>query len=238
MPDQIEAVLAERVIRMLGEGRSVDFTAMSNRLTKDQVLDLAVRHGHPDQEKLLWAADIMAKNLKVVAREEAAAEAPAAPPKPEKKLPPLAAGGRIKPGPKPGTTPKPKVAPTIHATLVPSAPAPSGFDVFRRPTTNNSGSLAMVTLSKSGQILVNKAATDLIGDPEEVEVLWDATSKVIGIRPVPGRTSASFTVSRGTTGSRTISARAFFVYIGIDWTVSRRVLVYVRDGVLYVDTKA
>lgn len=57
------------ILKYLAGGRDLEFTAAATQLTGDQILDVALAHGHPDREKLAWAADIVQKNIDKERRE-------------------------------------------------------------------------------------------------------------------------------------------------------------------------
>ena len=47
------------VLRHLAAGRTLDDVALIADVSRDAILDLAARHGYPDQDKLAWAADVL-----------------------------------------------------------------------------------------------------------------------------------------------------------------------------------
>lgn len=85
------------IVKLLASGNDTDFVAAAVQQPKATVVDVACRHGHPDRDKLAWAADIMQGNIDR-ARAEAlpAGRALAAPPLP---APPRPAPARAKPTP-------------------------------------------------------------------------------------------------------------------------------------------
>lgn len=114
------------------------------------------------------------------------------------------------------------------------------FEVFDRRAATAVKS-PMVTIQKDGPFSFNKAAYEVMGAPEAVELLYDPKEKLIGFRPVSltnprayevrpqGKNSATFTVA----------GRAFSKYYGIDTTVARRYAVEMRkDGILVLNLKS
>lgn len=49
------------LLKHLAAGKSLDVVATIVGLKRDQVLDVASRHGYPDTDKLAWAADVLDK---------------------------------------------------------------------------------------------------------------------------------------------------------------------------------
>jgi hypothetical protein len=56
------------IIKHLATGKSIDVVATIAHVDKEQVRELASRHGYPDKEKLSWAADILEKNIEQARR--------------------------------------------------------------------------------------------------------------------------------------------------------------------------
>lgn len=85
---------------------------------------------------------------------------------------------------------------------------------------------------------LSKAAIDLIGNPDAVELLYDPDTKTIGIRPAPRDTPHAYVI-RGGPGAATsvVSASAFTRHYGLDTSVGRRYTPTVHDGTLCIDLR-
>jgi hypothetical protein len=113
-----------------------------------------------------------------------------------------------------------------------------GFEVFTKrmiPLANQ----PYVTVQKRGTISMNKSAHALLGDPDAVELLYDADAKVMGFRAVPETVEHAYAIRAmgGKAASTTymVSGRAFFRYYDIDTDEARRYPAALTDGVLCVD---
>lgn len=51
------------LLRHLASGKSLDIVATIVHLKREQVLDVASKHGYPDRDKLAWAADVIVKKV-------------------------------------------------------------------------------------------------------------------------------------------------------------------------------
>jgi hypothetical protein len=51
------------LLKHLAAGKGLDIVATIVGLKRDQILDIASRHGYPDKEKLAWAVDVLEKKL-------------------------------------------------------------------------------------------------------------------------------------------------------------------------------
>ena len=111
-----------------------------------------------------------------------------------------------------------------------------GFEVFDKRASTSSKE-PMVTIQKGGHFSLNRAAYEILGTPESVELLYDRKSKLIGFRPAPSKNPRSYpvkTLGTNATG-RLIAGQAFCKYYDIDATVARRFEVEMRDEVLVLD---
>lgn len=113
-----------------------------------------------------------------------------------------------------------------------------GFEVFTKrmvPLANQ----PYVTVQKRGTISMNKSAHALLGDPDAVELLYDASAKVMGFRAVAETVEHAYAIRAmgGKAASSTfmVSGRAFFRYYGVDTDEARRYPATFDDGVLCVD---
>jgi hypothetical protein len=95
-----------------------------------------------------------------------------------------------------------------------------------------------VTVQKRGVISLNKAAHDLIGNTETVELLYDRDRHVIALRRADDPSPHAYAVRSGSKrgpGQAIISATAFTAHYGIDTTATKRWKPFVEDGMLCVD---
>jgi hypothetical protein len=95
-----------------------------------------------------------------------------------------------------------------------------------------------ITIQKNGAISLNKAAQVALGAPDAVELLYDPTTRTVGLRGVDVDADHAYAVrsSRGNGLSPfVISAMAFLHFYDIDVAVSRRWSAYLYDGVLCID---
>jgi hypothetical protein len=113
-----------------------------------------------------------------------------------------------------------------------------GFEVYQKgsapvPTTPS------VTIQKRGLLSINRAAYELIGKPEGVELLWDAENRIIALRPAPLSNQNAYPVrAQGTHADRgpwLIAGTLFTQFIGLDTTAARRWSPNVEDGLLLID---
>ena len=98
-------------------------------------------------------------------------------------------------------------------------------------------STPFVTLQKRGAISLNRAAHEALGEPKAVELLYDRSAQIIGLRPVDVTAENAYAVRPATTaaGPYLVSAMAFTRFYAIDTTVTRRRPAFVEDGVLCID---
>jgi hypothetical protein len=97
----------------------------------------------------------------------------------------------------------------------------------------------LVTIQKRGAMSLNRAAWNAIDAPKAVELLYDRTSQIIGLRPIEPDADNAYPVrpATSTAGPYVISAMAFSRYYELDTTESRRWPAYVQDGVLCIDLR-
>lgn len=93
-----------------------------------------------------------------------------------------------------------------------------------------------VTIQTRGIFSLNQSAFQAMGAPDAVELLYDRSARVIGLRPVPTTENHAYGV-RGTNNgsSHVIAGTAFVRFYDIDTSVSRRWDAYIEDGVLCID---
>lgn len=111
-----------------------------------------------------------------------------------------------------------------------------GFEVFDKKMAPLAKSPSL-TIQKRGIFSINKAAYNLIGSPDTVELLYDKEKRIIALRASDG--PHAYAVRRQSTerdtGQVVLSAAAFTQYYDIDTTTSRRYQPYEKDSMLCVD---
>ena len=98
----------------------------------------------------------------------------------------------------------------------------SNWEIFTRKVRKR-GTPA-ITFSTLGRISLNKAATVPLEKEavESVLLLWDATSRSVGIRPITKRDDRAYRLAYGKKGNGAgFSAKTFMDYIGYDYSESR-----------------
>ena len=82
-----------------------------------------------------------------------------------------------------------------------------------------------VTIQKRGVISLNKAAHDLVGNAETVELLYDRDRQVMALRATDDSSPHAYSVRSGSKrgpGQAIVSATAFTAHYGINTTATRR----------------
>lgn len=95
----------------------------------------------------------------------------------------------------------------------------------------------LVTIQKRGAMSLNRSAWCAIDSPKAVELLYDRTAHIIGLRPIEPDADNAYPVRPATTsaGPYVISAMAFSHFYEIDTVTTRRWPAYLEDGVLCID---
>jgi hypothetical protein len=113
-----------------------------------------------------------------------------------------------------------------------------GFVVYEKGSAPVA-TVPAVTVQKKGLIALNRAAYALIGDPEAVELLWDADRKVIGLRPSevtnPNAYPARPQSANPTKGPILVAGTKFTQFIGMDTSRALRWVPTVEDEILCID---
>ncbi len=97
-----------------------------------------------------------------------------------------------------------------------------------------------VTIQRRGTISMSASAHQLLGSPKSIELLYDATERIVGFRGVDEASEHSYpvrSVSNRTEGPFVFSGTAFAKHYGIDTSQSRRRKAQLVDGVLCIDLK-
>ena|SRR5215208_509046 len=98
----------------------------------------------------------------------------------------------------------------------------------------------MVTIQKDGPFSLNRAAYELIGSPEAVELLFDRENQLIGFRPTASDNPRAFVPRpQGPNASTVmIAGRRFAQHYELDVSKARRYPVEKRDDILILDLSA
>lgn len=97
-----------------------------------------------------------------------------------------------------------------------------------------------VTIQKRGTISLNAAAHAALGEPEAVELLYDRTERIVGLRAVSKEAEHAYALrpqAGKSVGPFIVSGTAFAKYYKIDTTVSRRWAGQLEGDVLCIDLK-
>ena len=92
-----------------------------------------------------------------------------------------------------------------------------------------------VTIQKRGSFSLNASAHAALGAPRALELLYDASGRVIGLRGVEPEAPHAYPLRNATNkviGPWIVSGSAFTKYYNIDTSVSRRWPAVLDDGVL------
>jgi hypothetical protein len=107
------------------------------------------------------------------------------------------------------------------------------FEKRARPVTKE----ATVTLQRSGAVSFNRAAWEAMGEPEAVELLFDADTRRVGIQATDESAQYAYSLHGGAKrqkNSYLISGKAFVQYYDIDISRSIRRIATVEDGMLII----
>lgn len=98
----------------------------------------------------------------------------------------------------------------------------------------------MVTIQKGGSFSLNRAAYELLGSPETVELLFDPNERLIGFRPVSSSNPRAYPIRPQGKNAATfmIAGRAFGKHYKLDTSIARRYSTERRDDILVLDLKS
>lgn len=110
------------------------------------------------------------------------------------------------------------------------------FEVFRRQMLRDV-ERPTVTVTIRGRLSLNKAALAILGEPAAVELLYDRTDRIIGVRPAADPDGmTAHRLHRTHSGSTAyVYTKAFFWYFGIGLEDARRWPAEPQEGMLCVD---
>jgi hypothetical protein len=111
------------------------------------------------------------------------------------------------------------------------------FEVFMGRTSPALREAAL-TIYPRGLFSVNRAAWNALGEPAAVELLFDRTERLIGLRGAPAQVPHAYPLrTQSASSSVLVSGRAFTRHFGISTDVARRYLAKMIGDVLAVDVK-
>lgn len=112
-----------------------------------------------------------------------------------------------------------------------------GFEVFQKSSAPLA-KVPQVTIQQRGLISLNRSAYAAIGNPEAVELLFDADRKIVGLRPTVVSNPNAYPVrpqGSGDSGPLLVAGQMFTKYYRIDTTQAIRYIdPEVVDGVLCI----
>lgn len=113
-----------------------------------------------------------------------------------------------------------------------------GFQVYEKGSAPVA-STPSVTIQKKGLISINRAAFELAGRPEGVELLWDPDEKLIALRPAfldnPNAYPVRSQNKEAERGPWLIAGTLFTQYIKLDTSEAFRWVPTLRDDLLVID---
>ena len=108
------------------------------------------------------------------------------------------------------------------------------FKVFDRkgaPATTK----AWITIQRRGNFGINRAAFQEMGEPEAVELLWDAENRRIGFKKTDPQGINAYPVRKQQNSvSYLVAGQAFTKYCGIDTEEARRYQITNEDGLAII----
>jgi len=113
-----------------------------------------------------------------------------------------------------------------------------GFEVFDKRAAVASKH-PYVTIQRRGPFSFNKAAYQLMGSPEAVEILYDRDTERIAFLPVSGESPRAFPMRAQGKNEAThmVSGQAFAKHYELDTSVARRYAVTMEDDMLVLDLR-
>lgn len=95
-------------------------------------------------------------------------------------------------------------------------PVLDGFELFTEHRKHNA-SEPIITIHAKGVFALNGAALDRMGNPEAVELLFNAERRMVAMRPAtPGRTSVVVRFPNKGSRSAVVSAKSFLDRCGVN----------------------
>lgn len=113
-----------------------------------------------------------------------------------------------------------------------------GFEVFQKGSAPVA-TVPTVTIQKRGLLSMNRAAHQMIGEADAVELLWDEERRLIGLRAAslgnPNAYPARAQNAASNKGPILVAANMFTRFIGIDTNEARRWVPKLEDEILCID---
>ena len=112
-----------------------------------------------------------------------------------------------------------------------------GFELYIKGKTPRTP-WPRVSILKRGAISFNEAAFGALGSPKAVQLLFNRTEQLVGIRPCdPSHPSAHSVRSQAGARSYVVGCQGFLQFCGIKTDVSRRYRGRLQGSMLEVDLK-
>jgi hypothetical protein len=113
-----------------------------------------------------------------------------------------------------------------------------GFEVYDKRRASVSKH-PYVTMQRRGPFSFNRAAYELMGSPEAIELLYDRDEERIGFRPASPDRPQAFPVRAQGKNSVThiVAGQSFANHYGLDVSVARRYPVRMEDEILVLDLR-
>ena len=111
------------------------------------------------------------------------------------------------------------------------------FETFTRKHRPAPAGDPTVTITARHQVALNRAAVEAIHSPDAVELLYDRTARIVGIRAAtdPEGATAHALRAAGASDGRRFSAKQFLTHFGVTVDQSLRWPAYMADGILCID---
>jgi hypothetical protein len=111
------------------------------------------------------------------------------------------------------------------------------FEVFDRKAKPRV-TQPLVTLQSAGTFSLNEASFEALGEPDEVELLYDPGEQIVGFRPAGETSPHSYPIKPQPNGrTYQTGGRAFCSHYGIETGTARRFAGEVMGDILAIDLK-
>ena len=113
-----------------------------------------------------------------------------------------------------------------------------GFEVYDKRRASASKH-PYVTIQRKGPFSFNRAAYELMGSPNAIELLYDRDEERIGFRPTSPDRPQAFPVRAQGKNSVThiVAGQSFTKHYGLDTSLARRYPVRMEDKILVLDLR-
>lgn len=112
----------------------------------------------------------------------------------------------------------------------------NGFELYQRQRFAPSPD-PIITIQRKGLLSLNRAAYDALGAPPAVELLYNRSDRLIGVRKAKQGADHAIDLRSRTGTAWTVSAKGFLRFYGIDVPAAVRRLARVKEGMLVIDLK-